>query len=199
MVALRDAKYCSYLNLHDFYMPRGVMEAEFADVVAHWFEVYPKVDMPSQLTLSVFASEKLWVHVEFLSLMQALEGLHRGLHYGSRISLHKRLDALASHLSEPLRYMIFGADGKVPRQWIDTRNYYTHWNKELRLKALEGEGMYYANVRMGHFLRALYLHLMGIPHEAILKALGNVSNTSQHLVQLNAFERRRANPKDAPS
>ena len=33
--------------------------------------------MPSQLALSVLSSENLWLHVEFLSLMQALEGFHR--------------------------------------------------------------------------------------------------------------------------
>lgn len=33
--------------------------------------------MPSQLALSVLSSDNLWLHVEFLSLMQALEGFHR--------------------------------------------------------------------------------------------------------------------------
>lgn len=39
--------------------------------------------MPSQFALGVLASEKLWPHVEFLSLMQALVGFHRGLFDGN--------------------------------------------------------------------------------------------------------------------
>ncbi len=195
MVTLRDAKYCQYTNLHEFYMPRGTMEAELKDVMARWFEIYPKVAMPSQLTLSVLASEKLWLHVEFLSLMQALEGFHRSL-FGGSITLCKRLDALAKLLSEPIRAMILGVDRKVPRLWIDTRNYYTHWDEKLRAGVLDGQAMYYANVRMRHFLRALYLNLIGIPQQAILKSLTNASDTSQHLVQLNAIERRHTDPND---
>jgi hypothetical protein len=234
MVPLRDAKYCSFTTLHDFYMPRGNMEAELADIVGNWFDVYPKVDTPSRLATSVLTSDKLWLHVEFLSLMQALEGFHRALyegvylskseyasveatlnaaippvlgtdhkkslrsriHYGYQVSLAKRLGELASRLSSPIRQLIFGADGKLPRHWIDTRNYYTHWDEELRAGVLDGEGLYYANVRMRMFLRVLYLNLISIPDTAIVRALGNASNISQHLVELNIIERRRSDPGD---
>ena len=234
MVTLRDAKYCSYKNLHDFFMPRGSMTVDLGTVLNNWFEVYEKVDKPSQLALSVFGSEKLWLHVEFLSLVQALEGFHRGLfegkympdedyepikdtlgkaipsgladdhkaalrarfRYGNQFSLRKRLDALAGRLSPALRAMIFGANGGVPGQWVDTRNFYSHWDESLSSKILDGQGMYYANVRMRHFLRALYLDLMRIPQEAILASLRNASDSSQHLIQLNAAERRAADPSD---
>jgi len=83
LVTMRDAYYCTFKNLHDFYMPRSAMGVDLNEVVARWFEVYRKVHMPSQLALSVLASEKLWLHVEFLSLMQALEGFHRGLFDGN--------------------------------------------------------------------------------------------------------------------
>jgi len=234
MVALRDAKYCPYTNLHDFYMPRNAMGIDLALVVGNWFERYPKVHMPSQLALSVVASERLWLHVEFLSLMQALEGFHRGLfegnymtdeeydsvkkalgdaippgvppdhkdalrsriRYGNQFSLRKRLNELAALLPDSLRLMILGGEGQVPRRWVDTRNYYTHWDEELRSNVLDGQGMYYANVRMRHFLRALYLDFIGIPKEAIHASLCNTSNVSQHLAQLNAIDRRRENPND---
>jgi hypothetical protein len=234
MVAMRDARYSRCKNLRDFFMPRGAMGTDLAKVVANWFEIYPKVHMPSQLALSILASEKLWVHVEFLSLMQALEGLHRGLYdgnymakdgyelvkralgdaipaglssdhkdalrsrirYGNQVSLRKRLDALAETLSEPIRKIVIGGDGMVPRSWIDTRNYYSHWDEELRNNVLNGQGMYYANVRMRNFVRALYLRLMGIPQEAIFQSLCNLSDTSQHLAQLNAADRRRIDPND---
>lgn len=234
LVAMRDASYCAYKNPHDFYMARDAMDANFANVVGRWFEVYPKVEKPSRLALSVLASEKLWLHVEFLSLIQALEGFHRGLfdgnymdeegyesvkkalgdaipedlasdhkealrsriRYGNQISLRKRLDSLSALLSERVRQIILWPNGNVPHSWIDTRNYYTHWDEELRQNVLDGQSMYYANVRMRHFLRALYLQLMGIPQEAIYQSLCNASHTSQHLAQVNAIERQRIDPDD---
>jgi hypothetical protein len=79
LVALREAKYCSFQNHHDFYMLRDNVGASLEEIVNRWFEIYDSVAMPSQLALSVLSSEKLWLHVEFLSLMQALEGLHRAI------------------------------------------------------------------------------------------------------------------------
>lgn len=234
LVALRDAKYCSYKSLSDFFMPRSAMGIDLFEALKKWFAIYEKIDKPSQLALSVFGSEKLWLHIEFLSLIQALEGFHRGLidgnympdadyesvkkalgdaipaavgsdhraalrsriRYGNQYSLQKRLSELADRLSDPIRLAIFGQLSKVPRQWVDTRNFYTHWDEALSADILNGAGMYYANVRMRHFLRALYLDLMGIPQTAILKSLSNGSDPSQHLIQLNAAERRATNPDD---
>lgn len=234
MVALPDVSYCTHTNRHDFFLDRETMGVELEQVVARWFEVYDRVHMPSRLALSIFASQKMWLHVEFLSLMQALEGFHRGLfdgnymdeidyeavknvledaipaelgadhkdalrsriRYGNEISLRKRLDFLANLIPAPIRATIFGAARKVPQQWIDTRNYYTHWDEGLRANVIDGQEMYYANIRMRHFLRVLYLNLIGIPEEALIKSINNSSAISQHLAQINAVERRRNDPND---
>lgn len=230
----RDTTYCPYGNLKDFYMPRSALGTDFEGVVSKWFEIFDKVAVPSQLALSVMASDKLWSYVEFLSLMQALEGFHRAIlegvymppvdfeqvklalvaaipsnvgsdhksslcsriRYANEISLAKRLKDLAERLCPPVRELIFGGSSIVPRQWIDTRNYYTHWDEELRQKILDGQGLLRANVRIRHFLRALYLDLAGVPQDTILRALYNYSHESQLLAQINAVERRRVNPAD---
>ena len=83
MVALRDMRHCPYVSLHEFFMSRGEMGIDLTDVVVRWFDAYPKLLMPIQLANSVLASDKLWLHVEFLSLMQALEGFHRALFVGN--------------------------------------------------------------------------------------------------------------------
>lgn len=77
LVALREAKYCAHKSCHDFYMLRNDMDADLSAVFSKWFDLYDAIAMPSQLALSVLCSEKLWLHVEFLTLMQALEGFHR--------------------------------------------------------------------------------------------------------------------------
>jgi hypothetical protein len=77
LVALRDANYCPHRSSHDFFMLRQDMGIDVGTAFAKWFELYDRIAMPSKLALSVLYSEGLWLHVEFLSLMQALEGFHR--------------------------------------------------------------------------------------------------------------------------
>lgn len=232
LVALREAKYCTHKNIHDFYMLRNDMEADLGSVFARWFELYDSLATASQLALSVLNSKDLWLHVEFLSLMQALEGFHRatmpGLYalekeyepikqalsnaipqnvasdhkealksrikYGNEISLRKRLDALVGCLPLPLRKHILGGDGTVPRSWVETRNYYTHWDETSRSLVLDGIEMHRAGVRMRHLLRILYLDAVGIPHSAMAKSLNNACGESQYLIQLNNMEYRKNNP-----
>lgn len=89
LVALREAKYCSFQKHHDFYMLRDNTGVALEQIVKRWFEIYDSVAMPSQLLLSVLNSEKLWLHVEFLSLMQALEGLHRAILPGLYVTVEQ--------------------------------------------------------------------------------------------------------------
>lgn len=232
LVALRASKRCTNKDPGKFFMCRGGMQADLGEVFLRWYERYDSIASPSQLALSVFSSEGLWPHVEFLSLMQALEGFHRAtmdgrymddtayqsvagtlaqaipaqvgpdhraalkarLHWGNEVSLRKRLDALVERLDLSLRERLLGGDGTVPRSWIHTRNYYTHWDDEAREDAMDGMAMHVACARMRLLLRALYLDLVGIPKEAIAKALDGACKESQYLVGLNTAEYRKANP-----
>jgi len=232
LVALRDANYCPHRSSNDFFMLREDMSIDVGAVFAKWYEQYDRIAMPSKLALSVLYSEGLWLHIEFLSLMQALEGFHRAtmsgvylskeqyeplrksicdaipasvaadhraalnskLRFGHEFSLRKRLDALVRRIEQPLREFILGGDGTVPGTWVDTRNYYTHWDEALRESTLDGPTMHIAGVRMKHLLRALYLDLVGIPQSAIAKSLRNASNASQYLIQLNNQAHRKNHP-----
>jgi len=224
LISFANRKCCDYKNHHDFFLLHSGLGVDLNDVINRWFDVYQKVNKPSELAISVLSSEDLWLHVKFLSLMQALEGFHRALYdgnymdekeytkvkkslgdaipeivasdhkealksrikYGNQIALRKRLDFLVGLFPEKIRRILLGPDGKVPRSWIDTRNYYTHWDEELTANVLDYQEMYDTNVRMMVLLRVLYLALMGIPDESILGALSKYSRDSQHLVQINA-------------
>lgn len=85
-VLLREAKTCRLDDGRRFFMNRRMLHVDAGIPFAKWFELYDRVAMPSQLALSVLYSEGLWLHVEFLSLMQALEGLHRAIMGGSYLS-----------------------------------------------------------------------------------------------------------------
>ncbi|MBA3966456.1 MAG: hypothetical protein H0X47_11885 [Nitrospirales bacterium] len=182
------------------------------------------------------ASKGLWLHMEFLSLLQALEGLHRALfdgkyiedhqyepvkaaliraipkaveddhrdalksriRYGNQISLRKRLKELVGTLSPKCKTTVLGQGGDVPRSWVDTRNYYTHWDDELLPSVLDDQSMYYANVRMHHFIRVLYAQLIGVPVADIENAFNRPSQIAQQLVSLNIIEKRQADPTYIP-
>lgn len=227
-------RFCTHKDPEDFFLPKSLLGDSWREVITKWFEVQARVLEPRHLALSVLNSESLWLHVEFLSLMQALEGLHRALHtglyvtdedyepvkkalgdaipaglgsdhkdalrsrirYGNQVSLRKRLAELVGTLSEPIRLAILGAIVQLPRSWIDTRNYYTHWDETLKENVLDTQGIFDANVRMRHLLRVLYARLMGVPTSAIEQALdqNSRSDSVQHLLQLNIAEQRRRDP-----
>jgi len=187
----------------DFLLSRSRISTELCSYCNKWFAIFDRVEKPACLAQGIFASKSPWLYVEFLLLMQALEGLHRALYddnymsdpeyekveaelvhaipdnvqsnhkdalksrirYGNQFSLRKRLDELAGKLSKRSCACIFGGSGYVPQSWIDTRNYYTHWDSDLLSKALDNQDMYHANIKMQYFIRSIYIQLMGISSE----------------------------------
>lgn len=236
LVTIQQAEPCKLKHPLDFFVPRGVLGPIFPAIIEQWFLEINSVLIPSQLALATLSTENLWLHVKFLSLMQALEGFHRGrfqgnymeeseyekikstisssipasvandhrdalrsrIRYGNQISLSKRLNELRNYIGDSLAALIISADSKIPRNWIDTRNYLSHWDEELRPFAIDGQEMYNANIRIENFLRVLYLLTAGIPHEIIHRSLNNSSRTSQQLIRLNKIARHKAD-SSAPS
>jgi hypothetical protein len=226
---LFDSTYppcCAFKEVRRFFIPQDSMKAEFSDVLLRWLDLPASLGTPCHLAANVLSQRQQWVNLEFLALMQALEGLHRALcpgtyadpaayadveqalvaaipegvgadhrealrariRYGNEYSLAKRLADLAHRLPSTARTLIIAQDGRVPRRWVDTRNYYTNWDESLGDKILDAEEMVYANLRMRHFLRALYLDLVGVPWEAIEAALRNDCRESRFLAQARARE-----------
>jgi hypothetical protein len=175
------------------------------------------------LAANVLASQDLWTHLEFLSLLQALEGFHRAtlpgtymadedyeavkkalgdalpltvspphksalkskIKYGNEYSLQKRLTELVKALPDRVHLLAIGVAGDFPRSWIDTRNFFTHWDKELEQKIVTGQALYEANVRLRVLLRLVYLHFVGVDPQSLEKALLGTNPLAQHLIQLN--------------
>jgi hypothetical protein len=232
LVCMKAAKYCRLRHPGDFYFPRSFTHFPLSELVQRWFQEIDSVLVPSQLAVSTLNSSGLWLHVEFLSLIQILEGFHRGrfageymdsieydavkaaltnalpnglssdhkdslrsrIRYGNQLSLTRRLAELANLLGEDVCVRLFGGKLKVPRTWIDTRNYFTHWDEELVSNTLDGQALYNATVRMEHFVRALFLTLLGVESAEIVKALDHTSKCAQHLAQVNIIERHAVDP-----
>ena len=95
------------------------------------------------------------------------------------------MNELAKKLSERVRKRIFGKSGTVPGQWIDTRNFYSHWGPNSKANLLEKDDLIHANLRMRHFLRALYLELLQVPEDAIQRGVFGSSNDARLLSQIS--------------
>lgn len=83
LVHYLSQKNCPFTQEHEFFLPRSALKECFAQILDNWFSRYPGVQSACGLALSVLNSDDLWPHVEFLALMQALEGFHRALYAGA--------------------------------------------------------------------------------------------------------------------
>ncbi len=196
LLTFGNRRCCTLSRQMDFFMPLPMVEIPLEILLQQWFEIYPLIAKPTALAESVFASgrEKLWLHLEFLAWMQALEGLQRALPSqvlppilpkGKNPSLRERLDALTSLLPPGLRTHILDED-TVPRSWIDTRHYYTHWIEDQHENVLDNSGLYDANIRAKHLMAALYLTLAGVPLKSFAAAYQGTSGMAQELLTRKA-------------
>lgn len=116
----------------------------------------------------------------------------------NRYSLRERIRELEQRLTQEIRLHLFGVENSVPKSWIDTRNYYTHWDERLRNSILDDQEMYYANIRMSHFLNTLFRLLVGVPASDIEKAFDGTSDAAQELIGINIIARRAVDPTFVP-
>lgn len=218
---------CKLSEPHQFFISAAHISEKLPALVDAWLAMMPKIGTVNDLFQSIVASDSLWLHVEFLSLMHVLEGMHRatreglymaddeyelvvraaltnaipplvGKHhreslksrikYGNQLSLAKRLAELAESLPASLRIKVLGCETGVPRRWVDTRHYYTHWDEELKPTILDGAPLYYVNTRLRMFARILLLQMIAIDEGLIEQALVGTNHWSQELIQFGARE-----------
>jgi hypothetical protein len=204
------------LAREDFFVLKSDLTDQLNGFLQKWAEVYRKFDQACQLAVSVITTEAPWKHLEFLSLMQAIEGFHRHKHsgnytsegdyevikkeiinsfprglstdhrealkakikFGNEISLRKRFKDLLDDLPAELAVPLFGPSKKTPQRWIDTRNYYTHWDANSRENILNHLELYAATLILQLFLIVLYLREANVPDHIIKQAL--VNNQREH-------------------
>lgn len=187
LVSLLHNKVSEFDSQNDFFLRRDTLGISLEDVVRNWYAIYDEIELPAKFSVSILQSKDLWVNAEFLSLMQAMEGLHRAMWpsmANTKRSLSLRLADLVGTLDEPLRRLILKGD-QVPDSWIKTRNYYTHWLEKLRPKILSGADIIYACTRLRILLRVLFLKHIGVPQDFILKGFDTPNREVQYLRQLS--------------
>lgn len=193
LVRLNNDLICSLTNDHGFFLTQRMLGADLKTVLNNCFSRSDILGKAYHLACNVLLSKDLWLHVEFLTLMHAIEGFHRAVHQSGKKSLSQRLIELADQTNH-VNYLLFGEEKRPSAVWCRTRNYYTHWNESDRAEALDGADLLYASARIRAWLRTLYLQHFGVPDEALAKALVGTSGEAQWLIQINAEERRKSDP-----
>ena len=200
-----NRKCCELRQQRDFFMPLALVDVPLERLLQTWFEVHPAIQHPMALAESVFASgrERLWVHMEFLAWMQALEGFQRALpanfmpplipNKRNRPTLRERMDVLTGMLPPDLRNYILD-DDSLPQSWIDTRDYYTHWIEEKRSIVLDTGGIWDAIVRGKTLMVTLALHVAGVSLNAFAGAFKGGSDLAHGLQVLKAALDHQRNP-----
>jgi hypothetical protein len=111
------------------------------------------------------------------------------LFYGNEVSLRRRVTEIFRSLPVPLARHILGVEKGIPFGWVETRNYFTHWDEASKTNVLENQELVDACVRLKALLMILYLRLAGIPDELLERCLTGAAPIAQHLMQINVRAR----------
>jgi ApeA N-terminal domain 1 len=95
------------------------------------------------------------------------------LNYGNEFSLRKRLKELLDQFWKNLLEDFVSNKSTFVKNIVNTRNYLTHYDEDLKDKAVQGEGLYYLNERLKLFLIILLLDQLGIPRNDIFEIINN--------------------------
>lgn len=82
--------------------------------------------------------------------------------FANEPSLGQRLKTIVANLTEAFGEAPAGFGKSYLRKLVDTRNYYTHFSPELKDKALNLDGMYWASRRVILLLTLLFLQRLGL-------------------------------------
>jgi hypothetical protein len=96
------------------------------------------------------------------------DSLKKRIEYGNEYSFHKRVRTLIQSLSPAAQEIVCRDPVAFSRGISDTRNYYTHFTDELRLKTLSPPAMYWASEKLSFLVRIVLLRYLGIEEDVIV-------------------------------
>jgi len=99
------------------------------------------------------------------------ESLRSRIKYGNEYSLRKRIGELLEGLNEITLSRLSPTDKYFTGIIVDTRNYLTHYDDELKDVALKNADLYWANQRLRILISLLLLKEIGIPEKLIFDSM----------------------------
>lgn len=98
--------------------------------------------------------------------------LKEKLAYSNELTLQERLTELISQVPEPIQKVLFKPSiEEFIKQFKNSRNYYTHYDKNIEKKALKGGKLYLFSERVKIFLICLVLKEIGFTEEEVVKTI----------------------------
>jgi hypothetical protein len=152
-------------------------------VFQKWFSQSEEEQVPFKLCLDVINNTHRFWQFEFLALFHALESYYQVTHPNDiQPSLRKCLVCLRRDLPIEIRSKL-GFDHIFQERIINTRNYYSHYNPDKRVKAYKDFELYQAILRMLPFISAVLYRELGIPDDKILRLIQRVKHNELALWQ----------------
>ncbi len=93
------------------------------------------------------------------------------LKYGNEYSLRKRLKLLLRGLSGETRRWLAPKEDAFVAGVVDTRNYLTHYDPALKVKALDGEGLSRLDAQLQKLILVLLLKDLGVDEAKVVRAV----------------------------
>ncbi|MGA2915832.1 MAG: HEPN domain-containing protein [Sedimentisphaerales bacterium] len=107
------------------------------------------------------------------------ESFRRRLRYGNEYALRKRIREIFSNVQKSMLELIANNTEKFIEKIVDTRNYLTHYDKELESRSItKGIDFYYANEKLWLLLIVLLLKELDIEDSIVADRIKNIRRFS---------------------
>lgn len=146
-----------YLNFHFLSLMQAI-ETYHRQVFSGKYIEQKKYDKESQ---------KIKTNMPTVFPSDLKDAIKSRIKYGNEYSLRKRIKGLFESTDESTRVLVTDDYKSFISKIVDTRNYFTHYDEELKLAALSGSELYYACQRLKIFIIILLLKSNGLNEEII--------------------------------
>lgn len=123
--------------------------------------------------------EKLSSHISTELDSGHRESLKSRIKYGNEYSLRKRIGELIDSLDKETSSLLSPTENYFTGVLVDTRNYLTHYDDELKDKALKNADLYWANQRLIILVTMLLLKEIGIQEKLIYDSMKEINKIRQ--------------------
>jgi hypothetical protein len=146
-------------------------QSEMSTVMRKWFRRQPHLEPVFNLFFGTLYNPGLYLEVKFLAYAQAIETYdYRRRRKPGRLTLAQRMgDVLGRCRTVSKRIVGEGEDDldDFIREFKDSRNYYTHYNPKLEMKAASGTALLLLCIQLQAIIEMSLLRELGFPCRAI--------------------------------
>lgn len=166
---------------HEFIFRYEDIADVFQYTIKYWYDVDENIEPIRSHLISSIKDKEIFDTLDFLTLVQALEGYHRRFENSGRLKLKDRLERLVEKFSDIDKVR----NSNYPLEAIvQSRDYYSHFfdkdEKPLLLSHIE---LLKQTVQLRLLLISCTLHLIGFDNQKINNMLNRTYNNKLRLIE----------------